>query len=62
MTVVLVGTVFLVKGFAVDVFLVVEQSMWPGFRGEEDRILVQRLAQKPRRWQIWLYESDEGSG
>jgi len=61
-TVVLVGTVFLVRGFAVDVFLVVEQSMWPGFRGEEDRILVQRLAQKPRRWQIWLYESDEGSG
>ena len=56
---VLFGTVLLVKAFAVDIFLVVEQSMWPGLYGEQDRILVQRLAQKPRRWQIWLYESED---
>lgn len=56
---VLVATVMLVKAIAVDVFLVVEQSMWPGFHGDEDRILVQRLARNPRRWQIWLYEGDD---
>lgn len=51
------------KLWFIDLYLVVEQSMWPGFAGDSDRILVKRLARRPDRWEIWLYEGeveDEG--
>ena len=54
---------WLLKIVVLDLYLVVEQSMWPGFAGDSDRILVQRLARRPNRWEIWLYEGErEGEG
>ncbi|MAG56302.1 MAG: hypothetical protein CMJ83_08435 [Planctomycetes bacterium] len=47
------------RAWLVDVYKVVEQSMWPTFQGGTDRILVQRFGPGPRRWEIWLYRNEE---
>ena len=58
-TTLLVLAAAVVKAVAFRSYLVVEQSMWPTLEGDSDRVLVQRLADRPRRWQVWVFEADE---
>lgn len=49
------------KRWVADVHRVVEPSMWPTLEGGIDHVLVNKLAREPRRFEVWLYES-EGRG
>ncbi|MSR75284.1 MAG: hypothetical protein EXS14_07435 [Planctomycetes bacterium] len=58
-----VALILLLRSSVCDVLLVVERSMWPTLEGGRDRVLLNRLATTPQRFEVWAYrcEADDGS-
>ena len=56
----LVVAVMVLKRCAIDIIRVEESSMWPVLVGGQDRVLMNRMADKPQRFEVWVYDDKEG--
>ncbi len=57
-----VTLLLLLRWCVCDVLLVVERSMWPALEGGRDRVLLNRLAAQPARFEMWAYRCEKDDG
>lgn len=50
-----VALLLAVKRCLFDIVRIEESSMWPVLEGGTDRVLLDRTAREPARWELWMY-------